>query len=99
MMNKTARTQIPQLSIEMNEYGDGWKWKLYRLGEFVGQFRTNTEGVGLWQWLESGATWMDGSRAVYEWQQITGTCQFSLSKNRASAYATIRRDWSKAEEG
>ena len=62
----------------------GWRWELSD-GRV---YRTNGEGEGLWRWNESRA----------EWQQIRGTCQFSLPADREQARVEIERMYCDASE-
>ena len=54
----------------------GWLWYT-PLGT---GYRTNGEGEGLWRRASSGA----------DWQQVAGTCQFSLPRGRREAIRSIR---------
>lgn len=46
------------------------------------EYRTNRMGEGLWRWEKTRA-WADGE-PIYEWKQILGTCQFSLTQKTYS---------------
>jgi hypothetical protein len=78
------------MHITMTRYGDhGWEFTVDGRG-----YRTNRMGEGLWFWgVDPGSIWP----VVHEYRQEQGTCQFSLSQQRARAYQQIRRRFT--EEG
>ena len=87
-MNTSKPTQI---SIKMEQYGDrGWQWTQtntnYIDERVTTTYRTNREGGGLWAVGSYEGKWAHN----YEDKQIRGTCQFSLSSNRRTAYGQIR---------
>jgi len=51
----------------------------------VQEYRTDTKGDGLWIWSEEEQLW----------QQIKGTCQFSLSNNELTATNQIVREFTR----
>lgn len=80
------------MKIHMKRYGDnGWKFWI----DFE-PYRTNPNGDGLWHFQPTGA-WSDDHGQEYEYKQVLGTCQFSLSSKRPAAYAKIRRYFSKLD--
>ena len=90
-----------KLQIRMTQYGGrGWQWTINSIDlltdeEHSRDYRTNSNGEGLWQLTASPNSRnveADGTIIpVYEWRQIEGTTQFSLPAKRPAAYAAIRR--------
>ena len=72
----------------LRRYGEsGWKWTLLFVEEEGGEvstthYRTSKMGDGLWEEAENG-----------DQIQRLGTTQFSLPKNKNSAYSKIYREW------
>lgn len=96
------------LSIKMEQYGErGWTFSVTREtmgnaynnwtpGPQTDQYRTSSDGDGLWHLQPSGVISVDEDgkqSAVWEYRQIEGTCQFSLPADRKRAYSAIRRAW------
>jgi hypothetical protein len=80
-----------KLSVNTYDYA-GWLWVVN--GE---RYRTNKDGEGLWVDAPTGAQWHDGKgnyEPICEFQQIMGTCQYSLSgRTHKQVYAKLYRDF------
>jgi hypothetical protein len=63
------------------EYGNGWMWVLVT-GKI---YRTNREGEGLF--------YIDHGVHHYDVRQLTGTCQFSLPRERQAAMRKVRDEF------
>ena len=90
-MNTSGPTNI---SIKMEQFGDsGWEWTQSFTNPIDGltataAYRTNGSGDGLWRIGSYEGQWAHN----YEDRQLRGTCQFSLSSKRRTAYGQIRRN-------
>jgi hypothetical protein len=64
------------------------------------EYRTNKSGEGLWAWRQSSAYDLHDNKYVYEWQQVEGTCQFSLRQStRSGIRKAIERYFRDVVEG
>lgn len=86
--------------ISLTRYGDhGWEWKLAD----GNQYRTGRQGDGLWHYEKTGSVWYgyDGpgsTSPVWEWKQISGTCQYGLPRGYDAAYSKLYRELYAEEE-
>jgi len=84
------------MKIHLERYGErGWQFTIsgadgLRDGT---EYRTNRKGEGLWMYSETSGWYPDTGKAVWEFRQIEGTCQFALSPDRKRAYGQIRYRW------
>ena len=55
-----------------------WSWEAENFEGDIERFKTNSVGEGRWILARTGAILMPENKPQYTWQQIDGTCQFSL---------------------
>ena len=56
-----------------------WYWDYVNEYDERRECRTDSAGDGIWEYAKTGGRWMPENKPVYEWKQIVGSCQFSLS--------------------
>ena len=65
---------IKNLYLEENQ----WFWTYVDDEGSETQYRTNSYGEGMWEYVKTGTWMVQKKQHLWEWKQITGTCQFSL---------------------
>ena len=76
---------IKMVKIKNLQCVDGcWSWtEVDEFGDAV-DYRTNSDGQGIWAYVDSGTRMLPDYEPVMEWRQQVGTCQFSLRGYSAS---------------